>query len=63
MTTKNIDEKEKIKIEQQGSLKSALSVILEKTKQVEAKKEEPPVPPKAFEVPEEELRKVFKENP
>jgi hypothetical protein len=74
MTTKNVEEKEKIKVEHQGSLKGALLEILDKTKKAEEQKPtapvqtEKPVAPKAegnsaFEVPEEVLRKVFKEGP
>ncbi len=42
MTTKNSDEKEKIKVEHQGSLKGALADILEKSKTPEIPKTVPP---------------------
>jgi energy-coupling factor transporter ATP-binding protein EcfA2 len=61
LTTQNVNEKEKIKTEQQGSLKGALAGVLEKSKQ-EKKHEPARVENKPFEVPEETLRKVFKED-
>jgi hypothetical protein len=60
MTAKDGEEKQKEKAQHQGALKGALSEVMGKGTTTE-----PPFPPqerKAFEVPEEQLRRVFNDN-